>query len=252
LDIVAKELPDTQNVAMTAHGAGTGLDEIEAFGAQLKGCTEALQAGHGPAQLNRISIVELVEDRARRFEQVLDKYLLNADYAAPMPEHKEKSPVTINKDTAKKARSSIVAAPTAEKPHAFIAMPFSDDMEDVFYYGIQNSVHANGILCERVDKSAFTGDIMGYVQQRIETACVVIAELTGANPNVYLEVGYAWGKERPTILLVQSEKELEFDVRGHKCLTYRKIKDLEQSLNNELKGMVTKGIIKLQGARGPA
>jgi nucleoside 2-deoxyribosyltransferase len=124
-------------------------------------------------------------------------------------------------------------------------MPFRKEMEDVFYYGIQQPVHTAGMLCERVDKSAFTGGIMDYVKNRIETAAVVIAELTGANPNVYLEVGYAWGKGRPTILITRDEKELHFDVQGQKCLTYETIKELEGFLHRELKEMISRGIVRL-------
>jgi len=61
--------------------------------------------------------------------------------------------------------------------------------------------------------------------------------LTTANPNVFLEVGYAWGKGRPTILLVRDHDELPFDVRGQRCLVYGKIRELEEALAKELKGL---------------
>ncbi len=52
------------------------------------------------------------------------------------------------------------------------------------------------------------GDVLEQVKKKIEeTASVVIAVLTEANQNVYLEIGYAWGKGRPTILLVKKEKQ---------------------------------------------
>jgi hypothetical protein len=135
------------------------------------------------------------------------------------------------------------------KPHAFIAMPFKKEFDDIFYYGIQQPVHMAGLLCERVDKDAFSGGIMEYVKHRIETAAVVVAELTGANPNVYLEVGYAWGKGRPVILLVQDENQLHFDVKGQRCLVYERIKDLEEALSKELRGMMAKGIVAGQNAQ---
>jgi nucleoside 2-deoxyribosyltransferase len=78
---------------------------------------------------------------------------------------------------------------------------------------------------------------------KIETASVVIAELTGANPNVYLEVGYAWGKKRPTILLAKEEQELLFDIRGQKCLKYNSIKNLEEMLEKELKELQRQNLI---------
>ena len=128
-------------------------------------------------------------------------------------------------------------------PHAFVAMPFRKDMDDVFYYGIQGPVHKAGFLCERVDQEAFTGDILNRVKERIETASVVIAELSGSNPNVYLEVGYAWGKGRPTILLLKNTEELRFDVHGQRCLFYERIKDLENSLIKELEELKSKQLI---------
>jgi hypothetical protein len=113
-------------------------------------------------------------------------------------------------------------------------MPFSTHLEDVYYYGIQRPVHAAGFLCERIDHESFVGGIVEWIQRKIDTAALVIAELTGGNPNVYLEVGYAWGRGRPTVLLTSNLEELAFDVKGHKCLAYNGIKDLEGSLTREL------------------
>ncbi|MEN8179516.1 MAG: hypothetical protein ABFS39_12995 [Pseudomonadota bacterium] len=59
-------------------------------------------------------------------------------------------------------------------------------------------------------------------------------DLTHANPNVYLEVGYAWGVGVKTVLLVNDASELTFDVQGQRCLTYTRIKHLEKALGQEL------------------
>ena len=88
-------------------------------------------------------------------------------------------------------------------------MPFREDMEDVFYFGIQEPAQNSGFLCERVDNEAFTGEILDEVKSRIESCTVVIADLTWSNPNVYLEVGYAWGKNRPTILSAQERRRIK-------------------------------------------
>ena len=75
---------------------------------------------------------------------------------------------------------------------------------------------------------------MERVKNRIENATFVVADLTGASPNVYLEVGYAWGLNRPTILLVRDTDSLEFNLRGQRCLVYESIKNLESMLAKEL------------------
>ena len=78
---------------------------------------------------------------------------------------------------------------------------------------------------------------MDRVREKARTAKLLIADLTGANPNVYLEVGYTWGCGVPTILIVRYtnnwEKHLEFDVRDQRCLPYKKIKDLQELLTKE-------------------
>ena len=50
---------------------------------------------------------------------------------------------------------------------------------------------AAGYLCERAYMSSFTGDVLSWVKERIDSAVLLVADLSGANPNVYLEVGYA-------------------------------------------------------------
>jgi hypothetical protein len=113
-------------------------------------------------------------------------------------------------------------------------MPFSEEMEDTFVFGIQAPVNRAGYLCERIDMDTFTGDILTRIKSRIETASLVIADLTGANANVYLEVGYAWGKDLPTLLLIRKGAELKFDVQSQRCITYKNIADLGKKLETDL------------------
>jgi hypothetical protein len=117
-------------------------------------------------------------------------------------------------------------------------MPFSKDFDDVYHYAIQGATKKAGLLCERADVTAFTGDILARVQDRIRNASLLIADLSTSNPNVYLEVGYAWSRDIPCVLLVRDASELKFDVRGQRCLVYNKIKDLEEKLSQELDGLL--------------
>ena len=50
---------------------------------------------------------------------------------------------------------------------------------------------------------------------------MVIADITPDNPNVYYELGYAHGIDKPTILLSDRKREeLPFDVSGFRTLFY--------------------------------
>ncbi len=75
------------------------------------------------------------------------------------------------------------------------------------------------------------------MKRRIEQAAVVIADLTGANPNVYLEVGYAWGVGKATVLLMKTGEEPKFDVRGYRQVRYESMRNLEDLLARELQAL---------------
>jgi len=144
----------------------------------------------------------------------------------------------------------IEAAKEAEtKRDIFVAMPFGDDMIDTFEFGIYRPIKAISFKaiefrCERMDKDVFTGDVLTRIKDKIGTCSVVVADLTQANPNVYLEVGYAWGIDKPTILIVKKGEEIKFDVQGQRCLIYKDILHLEDLLTKEIKGLIACGKIK--------
>jgi nucleoside 2-deoxyribosyltransferase len=79
---------------------------------------------------------------------------------------------------------------------------------------------------------------MAWVKSRISSAKLVVADLSTANPNVYLEVGYAWAKGIPTVLLVRDTNDLKFDVKAQRCIVYTSIKQLEELLSKELKVLI--------------
>jgi hypothetical protein len=197
LEALAGETPHAGHVALTLHGPGYGLDETEAFESELAVLLDRLLPD-GPGGSG---------GRAAR-------------------------PLT---DVPDRLRS--VGYDSQSKPHVFVAMPFAEEMDDVFHYGIHGAANAAGFLCERADLSSFTGDVIEWVKTRIASASLVVADLSDANPNVYLEVGYAWGCGRPTVLVVKDTSQLKFDVRGQRCLVYKRIKDLEVSLRSELENL---------------
>ena len=64
----------------------------------------------------------------------------------------------------------------------------------------------------------------------IRNSQFVIADLTLEKPNVYREVGYAWGAKKPVILLAREGQRLHFDLSHHKCLFYKTIGKLAEAL----------------------
>ena len=211
------------DVATTVHGAGLWLDEREAFYAQIAGIMEYLkEPAHGWAP-ESLTIWERDQNRAARLTQLLDGLELPPDLGARAGGRPE--PPSAIPDA---------GAASEEKKHVFVAMPYDDDMLDVYEFGVREPVNDAGCLCERCDQSAFTGDVLDRIKSRISSANVVIADMTGANPNVYLEVGYAWGQGVPTLLIARKGSELLFDVKTHRCIYYKSISDLRKQLTDLL------------------
>jgi hypothetical protein len=229
LKILSEEAPDAGHIALTLHGTGYGLDETESFESEVAGILDAITAGDYPRGLRTISIVERNQSRAKRLQEALVKLLPGGSIAL------DGEATLKSMDDEPRERLRSVGYASASKPYVFVAMPFVEELDDVFHYGINNVVNDAGFLCERADMATFSGDIVEWIRKRIAGAALVVADLSMANPNVYLEVGYAWGCGKSTVLLVRDVKELTFDVKSQRCLVYnRSIKLLEKLLCKEL------------------
>ncbi len=220
LSMLASSGCEKNTIALTMHGVGYGLDERESFTALAAGILEYLQAPETHWRPQSITIVDHSANRTARMARFLESIQATSGLAAGSDDYQA---------TPRDLPDAGVASDT--KKHIFVAMPFEEEMQDVYEFGICEPVNASGCLCERCDESAFTGEVLEYIRGRIATAKVVVAEMTGSNPNVYLEVGYAWGKGVPTLLIAKKGQELPFDVRTHKCVYYKTISDLRKQLS---------------------
>ncbi|MCO8270390.1 hypothetical protein M1L60_07245 [Actinoplanes sp. TRM 88003] len=228
----AEQCPDAQELVMTIHGPGFGLDEIEAFDSQLAGVFDAMDSGRMPGRLRSVVFVEKDERRVRRLRDALRRIVRTSSVPARSPF----SAPGMDDRISRHLRSVGYDAP--QKDRVFVAMPFADEFEDVFHFGIADPIRRAGLLCERMDQMQFVGDVVAAMTARIAASRLVVAELTGNNPNVYLEVGYAWGREIPTVLLCRDAHEVKFDVQGHRHLRYKSIKDLADQLGDTLAALV--------------
>jgi hypothetical protein len=64
------------------------------------------------------------------------------------------------------------------------------------------------------------GDIVGWLLESLETADLILADITEANPNVLYELGFAHGVRRPVIVMAASPTMVPFDVAAVPFLHY--------------------------------
>ena len=108
----------------------------------------------------------------------------------------------------------------ARDPHLVaVMMPF-DPSFDVVYETIKLAVEDARMTCVRVDDIWEHDHVMGDVASLLWRARVVLADLTGRNPNVFYETGLAHALPRRTILLTQGADDVPFDLRSLRYLKY--------------------------------
>jgi Nucleoside 2-deoxyribosyltransferase len=121
--------------------------------------------------------------------------------------------------------------PTGPKPFVFVLMPFAGEFDDVYKLGIRPACEDVGAYAERVDEQLFVGSITQRIYNQISKADVIVADMTGRNPNVFYEVGYAHALGKPVILLSREADDIPFDLKDYPHIIYGgRIADLIPSL----------------------
>jgi hypothetical protein len=166
-------------IAMPIHGPGYGLDESEAFLSLIGGLMDGISSKEFPATLETIEIVERDPQRVVRLRYLLGKALeqhpaqvvkrgsvnistKNAERAAASPKGGE----VVDLRRAKNELADYGAA-SERKIRVFVAMPFKDDYSDEYDIAITEAAQHVNIVCERIDKEAYVGDVMNQVKVRI-------------------------------------------------------------------------------------
>lgn len=117
---------------------------------------------------------------------------------------------------------------------AFAIMSFADDDErrDAFRLGMQQPLESLGLDCHRVDQVPGVGPIYDLIIERIRTAFVIVADLTGERPNCYYELGFAHalGRQRDVIIALRDDQRLHFDLSHFRVIRYATHRELAAEL----------------------
>lgn len=107
-----------------------------------------------------------------------------------------------------------------KKGICFVLMPFDGEMTAVYEHGIKPLVEDMGLICRRADEIYSTQNILGDIWEAIQTAEIIIADLTGKNPNVMYELGLCHMIWKKVILLSQNKDDVPFDLKQWRVLWY--------------------------------
>ncbi len=128
---------------------------------------------------------------------------------------------------------------TAPKPFVFVLMPFSEAFDDVYKLGIKPACNNAGAYAERVDEQIYQDSILQRIYNQITKADIIVADMTGRNPNVFYETGYAHALGKHVILLTQNSEDIPFDLKHYPHIIYGgKISELLPELEKRVRWAV--------------
>src|SRR5215472_424469 len=109
---------------------------------------------------------------------------------------------------------------TKPKPFVFVLMPFEKKFADIYKFGIKGAADDAEAYAERVDEQIFVEGMLDRIFNQINKADVIVADMTGKNPNVFYEVGYAHALNKVVLLITQSADDIPFDLKHRQHIVY--------------------------------
>jgi hypothetical protein len=102
----------------------------------------------------------------------------------------------------------------------FVLMPFGDKFDLVYRTLIAPSVEDAGLSVMRADEMTTPGFIIEQIRSAIQQARLCIADVTGANPNVLYELGFAQASGKPVVMIAESADSVPSDIALQRIFVY--------------------------------
>lgn len=130
----------------------------------------------------------------------------------------------------------------ADKPIAFLIMPFGEEFDAIYKDFMKPVLEDVGFKVDRADDIESQQNILKDILIRIKSSDLIIADLTGGNPNVFYELGLAHAFRKAVVLATQSVEEVPFDLKSYRLLEYSthfvEIESAKERLTSYAKGFL--------------
>jgi hypothetical protein len=138
-------------------------------------------------------------------------------------------------------RQTFDAVQLATEPKSvFVIMSFQGDGMDKVLATVKDECTTLGFSATRVDDAVGSELAIKRIWEHIESAELIVCDLTHERPNVYYELGYAHGvgnTGRNILLIARRGTALHFDIGNHMVQHYSSMKSLRAILQRNLPEM---------------
>ena len=117
------------------------------------------------------------------------------------------------------------------KKMIFVLSPFNEKFDES-YKQIREICFEAGFDSRRGDEDMVPNLILRHILKQILSSRLVIANITGRNPNVMYELGICHAIGKPVLLISESEFDIPFDISSTRILIYKNSGELRKKLKN--------------------
>jgi hypothetical protein len=121
----------------------------------------------------------------------------------------------------------------------FVLMPFNDSkLQEIYDDQVKPTVEKTGLKCILASDIYGTQPIIEDIWTSINEAKIIIADVTGRNPNVFYEIGVAHTVGKNVIIISQNIDDVPFDLRHLRCIIYKPTPRGAKNLVEQLKSTI--------------
>ena len=102
----------------------------------------------------------------------------------------------------------------------FVVMPFGGQFDEIYSEIYKPAIQAMGLKPLRADDIYDNRPIIQDIKQSIQNADIILAEVTGRNPNVNYELGIAHALDKEVIIITSNSEDVPSDYRHYRYLQY--------------------------------
>src|SRR6185437_2852938 len=126
----------------------------------------------------------------------------------------------VGEEQLKKLSKGVEVQPTDT---CFVMMPFAEPLGGYYASVYEPAIAKAKLKAVRADNEIFgPGKIIDQIWNGLNSARVLVADLTGRNPNVLYELGLAHALRKPVVLVSSNKEDIPFDVRHVRVIYYDK------------------------------
>jgi hypothetical protein len=99
-------------------------------------------------------------------------------------------------------------------------MPFGPWFDRYYQEIYAPAIREAGFEPVRADELFTTGSVVEQIWEQIEKAKILLADLSGKNPNVFYELGLAHAARQPVVFTAADVEDVPFDLRHLRVIVY--------------------------------